>query len=213
MTRASTGGDPDTMRRSPMRDDFMPAVRTLAGVALLMTVLPGCRGSAPQDLIQQESTTQAVVFVKTRATETLNRTNAEGNLFKLSPIAPDGVVTPITNFTGASVSDPAVSFDGKRILFSMRPPAGGDRNLYEIGADGTGLRRVTSGGGDDFDPLYLPDDRILFTSTRAGEMDEYNHAESATLYRCDADGSNLERVSYNQSDDFDRRRQIGRAHV
>jgi len=203
MTRASTGGDPDTMRRSPMRDDLMPAVRTLAGVALLMTVLPGCRGSAPQDLIQQESTTQAVVFVKTRATETLNRTNAEGNLFKLSPIAPDGVVTPITNFTGASVSDPAVSFDGKRILFSMRPPAGGDRNLYEIGADGTGLRRVTSGGGDDFDPLYLPDDRILFTSTRAGEMDEYNHAESATLYRCDADGSNLERVSYNQSDDFD----------
>jgi hypothetical protein len=62
---------------------------------------------------------------------------------------------------------------------------------------------VTSGGGDDFDPLYLPDGRILFTSTRAGEMDEYNHAPSATLYTCDADGSNLHRQSFNQSDDFD----------
>ena len=51
--------------------------------------------------------------------------------------------------------------------------------------------------------LYLPDDRILFTSTRAGEMDEYNHAESATMYTCNADGSGLERISYNQSDDFD----------
>jgi len=163
----------------------------------------GCKSSAPDDLIQQESTTQALVFVRTKATETLNRNNAEGNLYKLSPISPDGVVTPITNFTGASISDPAVSFDGKRILFSMRPPGGTTRNLYEIAADGTGLRQVTSGGGDDFDPLYLPNDRILFTSTRAGEMDEYNHALAATLYTCDLDGGNIERISYNQSDDFD----------
>jgi hypothetical protein len=163
----------------------------------------GCRNSAPDDLIQQESTTEALVFVKTKATETLNRTLAEGNLYKLSPISPDGTVTPITNFTGASVSDPAVSFDGKKILFSMRPPSGSARNLYEIGADGTGLRQVTSGGGDDFDPLYLPDGRILFTSTRSGEMDEYNHARSATLYTCNMDGTGIERISYNQSDDFD----------
>ena len=172
--------------------------------AVLMSMgVAGCRNSAPDDLIQQVQTTDALVFVKTKATETLNRTWAEGNLFKLSPISPDGVVTPITNFTGASISDPAVSFDGKKILFSMRPPGGVDRNIYEINADGSGLRQVTSGGGHDFDPLYLPDGRILFTSTRANEMDEYNHALSATLYVCDMDGSNLERVSYNQSDDFD----------
>jgi hypothetical protein len=163
----------------------------------------GCRNSAPDDLIQQESTTQALVFVRTKATETLNRNWAEGNLYKLSPISPDGAVTPITNFTGAAISDPAVSFDGTKILFSMRPPGGAHRNIWEIAADGTGLRQVTNGGGDDFDPLYLPDDRILFTSTRSGEMDEYNHARSATLYTCDASGGGMERISYNQSDDFD----------
>ena len=182
---------------------------TLRALALLAIALPGtlaltgCRESAPDDLIQEEPTTDALVFVKTDAVETLNRNWASGNLYKLSPIAPDGVVTPITSFTGASISDPAVSFDGKKILFSMRPPGGAFRNIWEIHADGSGLRQVTSGGGHDFDPLYLPDDRILFTSSRANEMDEYNHAPSEHLYACDADGSNLERISFNQSDDFD----------
>jgi hypothetical protein len=186
----------------PRPDDSLPAV-LVAAALILPAGLAGCRGSAPDDLIQMEPTTDALVFVKTEAEETLNRTWAPGNLYKLSPIAPDGIVTPITNFTGASVSDPCVSFDGQRILFSMRPPGGSQRNIYEINADGTGLRQVTSGGGHDFDPLYLPDGRILFTSSRANEMDEYNHAPAEHLYACDADGGNLERVSFNQSDDFD----------
>ena len=163
----------------------------------------GCRESAPDDLIAQTPTTDALVFVKATAEESLNRTNASSNLYKLSPISPAGVVTPLTNFTGASISDPCVSFDGQRILFSMRPAGGGDRNIYEIHADGTGLRQVTSGGGPDFDPLYLPDDRIMFTSARDNEMDEYNHSLAEHLYTCDADGSNIDRVSYNQSNDFD----------
>jgi mono/diheme cytochrome c family protein len=179
-------------------------VPALFVTAILLSLgAAGCHNSAPDDLIVQVQTTDALVFVKSKATETLNRSWADANLYKLSPISPEGVVTPITNFTGASISDPAVSFDGKKILFSMRPPGGTNRNIFEINADGTGLRQVTSGGGHDFDPLYLPDGRILFTSTRANEMDEYNHALSATLYVCDMDGSNLERISYNQSDDFD----------
>jgi hypothetical protein len=175
----------------------------LAAGALLGLAAVGCRDSAPDDLILQTPTTDALVFVKADFEESLNRTNGSSNLFKLSPISPGGVVTPITSFTGASISDPCVSFDGLRILFSMRPAGGGPRNIYEIAADGTGLRQVTNGGGSDFDPVYLPDDRILFTSSRANEMDEYNHAPSEHLYVCDADGSNLERVSFNQSDDFD----------
>src|SRR5438309_806383 len=79
----------------------------------------------------------------------LNRSDAPSNLYKLSPIAPDGVVTPITNFNGAAISDPAVSFDGQKIMFSMRPSGGAHHNIYEINADGTGLRQVTSGGGND----------------------------------------------------------------
>src|SRR2546425_3140436 len=180
-----------------------PLLPSLAAALVLQAALTGCRGSAPEDLIQQETTTDALVFVKSTATETLNRSNAPSNLYKLSPIAPDGVATPITNFTGAAISDPAVSFDGQKIMFSMRPSGGAHHNIYEINADGTGLRQVTSGGGNDFDPLYPPDGRGLFTSSRDNEMDEYNHAPSEHLYHCDADGGNLERISFNQSDDFD----------
>jgi hypothetical protein len=186
---------PQHARRSGLA---LPIAALAAALALV-----GCRDSAPDDLILQTPTTDALVFVKADQEETLNRTNGSSNLYKLSPISPSGEVTPLTSYTGASISDPCVSFDGQRILFSMRPAGGGNRNIYEINADGSGLRQVTSGGGPDFDPLYLPDDRILFTSSRDSEMDEYNHAPAEHLYTCDADGSNLARVSYNQSDDFD----------
>ena len=180
------------------------SVRLLSFLLVLLLIpAAGCRDSAPDDVIVEEETTEAIVFVKTKGEETLNRSWAEGNLFKLSPISPDGVVTPITNFTGASVSDPSVSFDGERILFSMRQQGARDRNIWEIGANGTGLRQVTSGGGHDFDPLYLPDGKIMFTSSRHGQMDEYNHSPAEKLYTCEADGTNLQRVSSNMSDDFD----------
>lgn len=197
------GGQIHTMRKRPLHLAPAALVASLALVLLLAFGVTGCRESAPDDLIQQEQTTDALVFVKTTAEETLNRTWAPGNLYKLSPISPDGVVTPITNFTGAAISDPAVSFDGKKILFSMRQSGQTWRNIWEINADGTGLRQVTSGGGHDFDPLYLPDGRVMFTSSRDGEMDEYNHSPAEHLYVCDMDGGNMERISFNQSDDFD----------
>ena len=175
----------------------------LAVLTVLGSAVVGCRKDAPGDVIEQVKSTDALVFVKTFGEETLNRSWSEGNLYKLSPISPEGKVTPITNFVGASISDPCVSFDGKKILFSMRPPGGRDRNIYEIHADGTGMRQVTSGGGHDFDPLYLPDGKIMFTSSRAGEMDEYNHSPAEHLYTVQSDGTALERVSFNQSDDFD----------
>ncbi len=174
----------------------------LAAVVLLGTTV-GCQDNAPRDLIESESSTAALVFVKTTGEETLNRDNSSGNLYKLQPIAADGRVTALTNYTGASISDPCVSYDGQRILFSMRPPGASDRNIWEIGADGDDLRQVTAGGGNDFDPLYLPNGKIMFTSSRADEMDEYNRSPAEHLHTCNADGSNIERISFNQSDDFD----------
>ncbi|GJM43593.1 MAG: hypothetical protein DHS20C21_04350 [Gemmatimonadota bacterium] len=178
------------------------------GILLLPTLailLSACRngGSAPDDLIVTQETTEAIVFVKTTAEETLNRSWAASNLYTLAPIAPDGVVKPLTNFTGASISDPCVSYDGERILFSMRQSGDPYRNIWEIGADGTGLRQVTSGDGHDFDPIYLPSGQILFTSSRGNEMDEYNHSPAEHMHVCNADGTGIERISFNQSDDFD----------
>ena len=179
---------------------------TLFATATL--ALMGCRGSAPDDLIEGEQSTDMLVFVKATAEESLNRTRSTSNLYILAPISPDGEVRPLTNFTNASIYDPCVSFDGEKILFSMAPEPGQPRNIWEINKDGSELRKVSGSdgqgrNGDDFDPLYLPDGRIVFTSNRPGHLDEYNRSRAEVLHTMNADGSNIRQISFNMSDDFD----------
>lgn len=55
------------------------------------------------------------------------------------------------------VRDPEVSYDGKKIVFSMRKSPQDSYHIYEINADGSGLRQLTCATGvSDIDPVYLP---------------------------------------------------------
>ncbi len=79
---------------------------------------------------------------------------------------------------------PDLSYDGKRVLFAYcryypevskmekvdktRLPEGAFYHIYEMNLDGTGVRRLTHGRYDDFDPRYLPNGDIVFLSTRKG---------------------------------------------
>ncbi|MBN1419062.1 MAG: PD40 domain-containing protein [Planctomycetes bacterium] len=94
-----------------------------------------------------------------------------------------------------AVRDPDVHPDGRRILFSYRRGGSHHYNLHEIGADGTGLRRITDGPWDDIEPAYLPDGGIIFCSTRCKRWIGCWLAPSATLHRCDADGGNIRILS------------------
>ena len=90
---------------------------------------------------------------------------------------------------------PDLSYDAKRILFahcryypqmrSMRDktdkkkvPEDAKYHVYEMNIDGTGLRRLTRGLYDDFDPRYLPDGRIVFLSTRRGHAIQCGRASA-----------------------------------
>jgi hypothetical protein len=93
------------------------------------------------------------------------------------------------------VRDPDVSFDGERVLFSMRRNPEDDYHIYEMSADGTGLRQLTFGGGvSDIDPLYLPDGRIAFTSTREPKYCMCNRHIMGNLFRMEADGANIHQI-------------------
>jgi hypothetical protein len=62
---------------------------------------------------------------------------------------------------------PDLSFDGKRVLFSFKPHNEKTFHIYEMGINGTGLRQLTGGIFDDFDPVYMPDGKkIMFLTTR-----------------------------------------------
>ncbi len=96
-----------------------------------------------------------------------------------------------------TVRDPCVSYDARTVVFSYRPAGAAHFHLYEIGADGTGLRRLTDGGYDDLEPCYLPDGGIVFVSGRAKRWVNCWLTQVATVHRCDADGRNVRMLSAN----------------
>ena len=95
------------------------------------------------------------------------------------------------------VSDPSVSWDGRRIAFAAVESPAAHWRLWTIGADGRDLRALTSGasGFDDLDPCWLPDGRVVFASTRLAMRAQEGGLPVTNLWIVGADGSGLERIT------------------
>ncbi len=95
------------------------------------------------------------------------------------------------------VRDPELSYDARKVIFSMRPARDSFYHIYEINIDGTGLKQLTRAEGiSDIDPLYLPDGRILFSSTREPKYCMCNRHIMCNLYRMEADGANITQLGH-----------------
>lgn len=125
------------------------------------------------------------------------------NLYTLIPARPDGTLRRITHLTEGEVFDPEPSYDGRRILFSMRRDGEDWFHLYEIGADGLNLVQLTDGPFNDVSGVYLPDGRIVFVSDRTGYLDEYHEERTETLWVMDADGKGMQQLTFNPGTVFD----------
>jgi cytochrome c2 len=112
-----------------------------------------------------------------------------------------GKVRVLFNAGGGSIRDPQVHYDGGKVLFSYRKDGSDYYNLYEIEADGSHLRQITSGEYDDYEPIYLPDGDILFVSTRCRCWVNCWMTQVGVLYRCSPNGSNIRRLSYSGEHD------------
>ena len=126
-------------------------------------------------------------------------------LLTLDGLRPDGKLTQVMPQSPlhGSFWRPDVSFDGKKILFCFKPHNEKSFHLYEIGVDGSGLRQLTSGPYDDFDPIYLPDGHILFSTTRSHSYVRCMPPTSAfVLARCESDGRNIFLISANNEPDY-----------
>jgi hypothetical protein len=121
-----------------------------------------------------------------------------GGALKLIDFAKGGTTRTLLDVPQGLARDPEVHFTGKKIVFALRRHAGEDWHLWEIHADGTGLRQLTSAPGVcDFDPLYLPDDTILFSSTREPKYNQCSQDIAANLHRMDSDGANIHQIDRN----------------
>ncbi len=113
--------------------------------------------------------------------------------------------------------DPDLSWDAQRILFAFKGDANSGTSIYEIGVDGTGLRRLTRPGEcqvkegtcrigvghHDITPCYLPDGRIVFSSTRPGALVPCFNSGVDTLHVMDGDGGHIRNLSVNNVNEFD----------
>ena len=106
-----------------------------------------------------------------------------------------GNTTTLIELKDGLVRDPELSFDGKKIIFSMRKNKDDFYHIYEINTDGSELKQLTFAAGvSDIDPLYLPDGGIVFSSTRQPKYCMCNRHIMCNLYRMEADGANITQI-------------------
>jgi len=150
---------------------------------------------------------------------------------RASPSASDRNVTTEITLGEGDVRDVEPSYDGTRLVFAMREPLidGADEedqptwNIWEYDTTAQQLRRVIQSDivaeeGHDIAPHYLPDGRIVFTSTRQRQSrailldegkpqfaadDEDRREPAFVLHVMNADGTGLRQISFNQSHDID----------
>jgi formylglycine-generating enzyme required for sulfatase activity len=136
----------------------------------------------------------------------LPRKGYDDSIEVLSPVRPDGELTTLFKpEKGVFVGDVDLDFDAGRMLFSM--PGSNDRwQVFEILCDGTGLRQLTGEEPDvdSYDACYLPDGRVLFTSTACfiGVPCVFGSSHVANLYVMDADGRNIRQLCFDQEHDW-----------
>lgn len=220
--------------RVQIEKTIQPVLCTLAASLWLA----GCSGSGDSNDTLAVNGDVAIVYAKRANTLSQNPTDGTpfapgGDLIvreKSSPAAPEHNITAgYTRGTG-DVSDPEVSYDGKKIVFAMNcPPANnaqctGRWNIWEYtlpkgGYEGGTLRRVTSSTtADDVDPYYLPGGGFVFASNRQTTSaalqaqaigraqpyfatDEYERERVLNLHTMKDDGTDIRQISVNQSHD------------
>ncbi len=121
-----------------------------------------------------------------------------GGAIRTIDFARDGRITTLWESSQAVARDPDVRFDGKKILFAMRPDGSQPYHIFEMNADGSGFVQLTFGPhASDIDPAYLPDGRIVFASTRDPKYCGCNRHIQANLFVMDADGANVHQIGRN----------------
>ena len=109
-----------------------------------------------------------------------------------------GKVTTLIDCPTGVVRDPDIHWDGRKIVFAMRRNRGENYHIYEMPAAGGEPKQLTGlKGVSDFDPVYLPDETIVFASTREPKYNMCSRDHAANLYRMNADGSNIFRITRN----------------
>ncbi|MFT5541696.1 MAG: hypothetical protein ACI97K_002302 [Glaciecola sp.] len=184
-----------------------------------------------EDADMQRSITEPALFIPGASLILKARANATAVEVDITATVFEDLVDELGNRLPIDVKDLESAYDGSRLLFSMRAPMDEDAdedeqptwNIWEYVIATQELQRViisdiVAEAGEDTGPVYLADGRILFSSTRQrgnqarlldegkpqySGLEESREVHASVLHIMDANGENLEQISYNQSHDLD----------
>ncbi|MHC4586074.1 MAG: TolB family protein [Planctomycetota bacterium] len=137
----------------------------------------------------------------------IERTGYDNEIAVLAPVHTDGILQTLFRPPGGLfVGEMDLHFDADSLLFTM--PKGKSWQIFEINADSSGLRQVSRGQHqedvDNFDGCYLPDGRIVFSSTASytGVPCWHGKERACSIYLMDADGGNMRQLCFDQDLDL-----------
>ena len=114
----------------------------------------------------------------------------------------------------------SLSFDARKVVFDFRQDTGSGFRIWEVNVDASGLRQVLfppkdeaakvarwgkKWHTDDIHPCYLPDGKIIFSSTRCEHTILCGGSAALVapvLHRMDADGRNIEQLTKSPCSEF-----------
>jgi hypothetical protein len=121
-----------------------------------------------------------------------------GGRLLVTGLEPGGETKNLFGDRQGSFWRPDVHFSGDKVIVSFEPKGQKSYHLYEVDKDGKNVKQLTFGDYDDLDPIYTPDGKITFCTSRAHTYVRcmpMTHAYAVA--RCDADGKNIYVVSRN----------------
>ncbi|MFH1269126.1 MAG: hypothetical protein ABIK89_25645, partial [Planctomycetota bacterium] len=140
------------------------------------------------------------------------KTGYDNEIVILSPVTPEGTLTTLYRPTDHEfVGDLDLDWNAERLLFTMPSQKGaGPWNVYELALDAsTGQasqapRQVMEDlpDADSYDACYLPDGRIVFSSTASQTVcpcwGRYASHSAAQLYLLDPSGGRVRQLCFDQ---------------
>ena len=137
----------------------------------------------------------------------LPRDGYDNEIVVLSDFRGQGTLTTLLKPEGGRFAgDVDLHWNADRMLFSM-PGKNGRWQIHEVKADGTGLRElplIVEPDVDNYDACYLPNGRILFTSTApfVGVPCVTGSSHVSNLYLYDPAKGTIRRLTFEQDHDW-----------
>jgi hypothetical protein len=163
---------------------------------LLALGLPLCAATLDSlsDLQQPSTGYQGIVF-----TQTPREAHVIGDGTRIVQVNRDGQLRVLTSGFAAA-ADPEVSFDAKHILFAGKQTPGDHWQIYEMNADGSGVRRITSEGADCRHPVYQSKFyNIMFDQP----WRQVAFVSEGNLYSTKLDGSLRRQLTFNRAVNYE----------